>query len=48
MSITAQIVRQIVLARQAGYPGFVLFDCSGTLHDETLSALRQGITRPKA
>ncbi|MGD9782769.1 MAG: glycoside hydrolase family 10 protein [Kiritimatiellia bacterium] len=42
----AQVVRQIALLRQAGCPGFVLFDLSGTLRDETLPALRQGITRP--
>ncbi len=42
----AEVVRQIVLARQAGCPGFVLFDLTGTLRDETLPALRQGITRP--
>lgn len=42
----AQVVRQIVLARQAGCPGFMLFDLSGTLRDETLPALRQGLTRP--
>ena len=42
----AQVIRQIALARQAGCPGFVLFDLSGTLRDETLPALRQGLTRP--
>jgi len=42
----AQVIRQIVLARQAGCPGFMLFALSGTLHDETLPALRKGITRP--
>ena len=42
----AQVVRQVVLARQAGCPGFVLFALSGTLREETLPALRQGITRP--
>ena len=42
----AQVARQISLLRQAGCPGFVLFDLSGTLHDETLPALRQGLTRP--
>ncbi len=42
----AQVARQVVLARQAGCPGFVLFDLSGTLRDETLPALRQGLTRP--
>ncbi len=42
----AQVARQIALARQAGCPGFMLFDLSGTLRDETLPALRQGITRP--
>ena len=42
----AQVARQIVLARQANCPGFVLFDLSGTLRDDTLPALRQGITRP--
>jgi uncharacterized lipoprotein YddW (UPF0748 family) len=42
----AQVARQIALARQAGCPGFVLFDLTGTLRDETLPALRQGITRP--
>ena len=43
---SAQVVRQVALARQAGCPGFVLFALSGTLRDETLPALRQGITRP--
>ncbi len=42
----AQVARQIALLRQAGCPGFLLFDLSGTLRDETLPALRQGITRP--
>ena len=42
----AQVARQIAIARQAGCPGFVLFDLTGTLRDETLPALRQGITRP--
>ncbi|MDY0149692.1 MAG: family 10 glycosylhydrolase [Kiritimatiellia bacterium] len=42
----AQVARQIALLRQLGCPGFVLFDLSGTLRDETLPALRQGITRP--
>ena len=42
----ADVARQIVLARQAGCPGFLLFDLSGTLRDETLPALRQGLTRP--
>ena len=42
----AQVARQVVLARQAGCPGFVLFSLTGTLRDETLPALRQGITRP--
>ncbi|NCA82409.1 MAG: hypothetical protein EOM72_06640 [Opitutae bacterium] len=42
----AQVARQIALARQAGCPGFLLFDLTGTLRDETLPALRQGITRP--
>ena len=43
----AQVARQIVLARQAGCPGYVLFALSGTLRDETLPALRQGLTRPE-
>ena len=42
----AQVARQIALLRQAGCPGFLLFDLTGTLRDETLPALRQGITRP--
>ncbi len=42
----AQVARQIALLRQAGCPGFMLFDLTGTLRDETLPALRQGITRP--
>ncbi len=42
----AQVIRQVALLRQAGCPGFVLFDLSGTLRDETLPALRQGLTRP--
>ena len=42
----SQVARQIVLARQAGCPGYVLFALSGTLRDETLPALRQGLTRP--
>ncbi len=42
----SQVIRQIALLRQAGCPGFVLFDLTGTLRDETLPALRQGITRP--
>ncbi len=42
----AQVARQVSLARQAGCPGFLLFSLSGTLRDETLPALRQGITRP--
>jgi hypothetical protein len=42
----AQVIRQIALARQAGCPGFVLFSLTGTLRDETLPALRQGLTRP--
>ena len=42
----AEVARQVVLARQAGCPGFVLFDLTGTLRDETLPALRQGLTRP--
>ena len=42
----AQVVHQIALLRQAGCPGFLLFDLSGTLRDETLPALRQGISRP--
>ena len=42
----AQVIRQIVLARQAGAPGVVLFSLTGTLRDETLPALRQGLTRP--
>ncbi len=42
----AQVARQITLARQAGCPGFLLFSLSGTLRDETLPALRQGLTRP--
>ena len=42
----AQVARQIALLRQAGCPGFLLFELGGTLRDETLPALRQGITRP--
>ena len=42
----AQVVHQIALLRQAGCPGFMLFDLTGTLRDETLPALRQGISRP--
>jgi uncharacterized lipoprotein YddW (UPF0748 family) len=42
----AQVARQIQLARQAGCPGFVLFQLNGTLRDETLPALRLGATRP--
>jgi len=42
----ADVARQIALLRQAGCPGFMLFDLSGTLRDETLPALRQGLTRP--
>ena len=42
----AQAIRQIVLSRKAGCPGFVLFALSGTLRDETLPALRRGIARP--
>jgi len=42
----AQVIRQVALTRQAGCPGFMLFSLSGTLRDETLPALRQGITRP--
>ncbi|NLG34953.1 MAG: family 10 glycosylhydrolase [Lentisphaerae bacterium] len=41
----AETIRQIVLSRQAGAPGFMLFSLTGTLRDETLPALRQGITR---
>jgi uncharacterized lipoprotein YddW (UPF0748 family) len=42
----AQTIRQVALTRQAGCPGFMLFSLTGTLRDETLPALRQGITRP--
>ena len=42
----AQVIQQIALLRQFGCPGFLLFDLTGTLRDETLPALRQGITRP--
>ncbi len=42
----AQVIQQVALLRQLGCPGFVLFDLSGTLRDETLPALRQGLTRP--
>ncbi len=42
----AQVIHQISLLRQAGCPGFLLFDLTGTLRDETLPALRQGISRP--
>ncbi len=42
----AQVIHQIAILRQAGCPGFMLFDLTGTLRDETLPALRQGISRP--
>jgi hypothetical protein len=42
----AQVVRQIALARQAGCSRVLLFDLTGTLRDETLPALRQGLPGP--
>jgi len=41
-----QVIRQVALTRQASCPGFMLFSLTGTLRDETLPALRQGISRP--
>jgi uncharacterized lipoprotein YddW (UPF0748 family) len=42
----AQVARQIMLARQAGCPGVMLFSLTGTLRDETLPILCNGILRP--
>ena len=42
----ADVARQIALLRQSGCPGFMLFDLSCTLRDDTLPALLQGLTRP--
>lgn len=41
-----QVVEQILALRQRGMGGFVLFDLSQTLVDETLPTLRLGVTRP--
>ncbi len=40
-----QTIDQIRALRNAGFPGFVLFDLSRTLEDETLPALSLGISR---
>ncbi len=39
------VIEQILAARRAGVPGFVLFDLNPTLRDETLPMLSLGITR---
>ncbi len=41
-----QVIEQILALRQRGVGGFALFDLSQTLVDDTLPALRLGITRP--
>jgi hypothetical protein len=40
-----EVIRQILSARSQGARGFMLFDLSPTLRDETLPALRLGLTR---
>ena len=40
-----QAIEQIVALRKLGAAGFMLFDCSRTLHDELLPLLRLGVTR---
>lgn len=42
-----QVIRQIRVARDAGAPGYVLFDLSRTLCEEILPILRMGITAPE-
>jgi uncharacterized lipoprotein YddW (UPF0748 family) len=42
----AQVVDQIQAARQAGCPGFALFDLDTTLRQEILPVLRMGATAP--
>ena len=39
-----QVIEQIVALRKLGAGGFMLFDLSHTLREETLPALRQGLT----
>jgi len=41
-----QVVEQILSLRQRGVQGFALFDLSQTLKNDTLPALRMGVTRP--
>lgn len=41
-----QVIEQINIARDRGTPGVLLFSLTGTLRDDTLPALRKGITRP--
>lgn len=41
-----QVIEQILLLRQLGATGFVLFDMSQTLRNETLPLLRRGLTAP--
>ncbi|HMO49800.1 MAG TPA: family 10 glycosylhydrolase [Kiritimatiellia bacterium] len=40
------VVEQILAARQRGIKGFVLYELTRTLADDTLPTLRMGVTRP--
>jgi len=40
------VIDQIMLTRQKGCPGFVLFDLNATLAEQILPMLKLGVTKP--